>query len=71
MQHTVRSGESFWAIAEAEVERVTRHQPDLSQVDGYWRTLVRANADRLMQLGNPDLVYPGQVLVLPPVPGSP
>lgn len=71
MQHTVRVGESFWAIAEAEVARVTQHQPDLSQVDGYWRTLIRANADRLVHPGNPDLVYPGQVLVLPTVPGSP
>lgn len=71
MQHTVRSGESFWAIAAAEVERVTQHQPDLTQVDGYWRALVRANADRLVHPGNPDLVYVGQVLDLPPVPASP
>lgn len=70
MQHTVSAGESFWAIAEAEVARVTQHQPDLSQVDSYWRALVRANAERLVHPGNPDLVYPGQVLVLP-VPGSP
>ncbi len=71
MQHTVRAGESFWAIAVAEVERVTQHQPDLFQVDSYWRTLVQANADRLVHPGNPDLVYPGQVLVLPVMPGSP
>lgn len=71
MQHTVRSGESFWTIAKAEVARVTQHEPDLTEVDGYWRTLVRANADRLTQPGNPDLVHSGQVLVLPPVPGSP
>lgn len=71
MQHTVRSGESFWAIAETEVARVTQHQPALSLVDAYWRTLVRANAERLTHPGNADLLYPGQVLVLPPVPASP
>lgn len=71
MHHTVRDGESFWAIAEAEVARVSKQQPDLAQIDAYWRAVVRANADQLVHPGNPDLVYPGQVFVLPAVPSSP
>lgn len=70
MHHTVRDGESFWAIAEAEVARVSKQQPDLAQIDAYWRAVVRANADQLVHPGNPDLVYPGQVFVLPAVPSS-
>jgi nucleoid-associated protein YgaU len=34
----------------------------------YWRSLVDANRDRLVVAGDPDLIFPGQQLVLPPVP---
>jgi nucleoid-associated protein YgaU len=33
----------------------------------YWHRLIAANGDRLVDAGNPDLLYPGQVLVLPPL----
>jgi nucleoid-associated protein YgaU len=37
----------------------------MAEVDGYWLRVVRANP----QLGDPDLLFPGDVIVLPPVPG--
>jgi nucleoid-associated protein YgaU len=33
----------------------------------YWAQLVDANRDRLVDPDDPDLLLPGQVLVLPPV----
>jgi hypothetical protein len=52
----VRPGDSFWSIAEDEAE---------GDVGTYWRALIDANRDRLVDPGNPDLLYPEQVLRLP------
>jgi hypothetical protein len=35
----------------------------------YLHRLVEANRDRLVDPANPDLVHPGQVMVLPPIDG--
>jgi nucleoid-associated protein YgaU len=34
-------------------------------VGHYWVQLVAANTGNLVHPGNPDLIYPGQVLVVP------
>ena len=39
--------------------------PDDRRVIGYWWRLVEANRGRLLDPGNPDLLVPGQELVLP------
>ncbi|MBA2279909.1 MAG: LysM peptidoglycan-binding domain-containing protein, partial [Acidimicrobiia bacterium] len=62
---TVAAGDSFWSIAERVVESMLGRPPSDPEVDGYWRTLVAANADRLVS-PSPDLIHPGQVFVLPP-----
>jgi LysM domain len=57
----VEAGDSFWSIAEDVVgpgdERVLRR---------YWRALIVANRSRLADPQNPDLLIPGQELVLVP-----
>lgn len=61
----VAPGMSFWSIAEevlADEGRPTAER----DVARYWRTLIDANLDRLVAAGNPDLLLPGQELVLPP-----
>jgi nucleoid-associated protein YgaU len=58
----VAPGDSFWSLAEEAVAEGAAVGP----VDGYWRRLVALNAPRLVDPGNPDLLYPGQVLLLPP-----
>ena len=63
---TVVAGESFWSIAEEVVGEALGRTPSVAEVDGYWRTLIEANRDRLVS-PSPDLVRPGQVFVLPPV----
>jgi hypothetical protein len=63
---TVARGDHFWHIAEATVERHLGRAPRLAEVDAYWRRLVAANRDRLVDRDNPDLLFAGQELVLPP-----
>ena len=53
----VDHGDSFWSIA-------ADHVGD-REVVAYWRALIAANRDRLVDPSNPDLLYPNQVLVLP------
>jgi hypothetical protein len=61
---TVEAGDSFWSIA-AETLAPAGGEPNDRQVIAYWRRLVEANRSRLIDPGNPDLLVPGQRLVLP------
>ena len=45
--------------------------PTDAQILDYLQDLISANRDRLAVASDPDLVYPGQVFVLPPVPARP
>ena len=62
----VEPGDNLWAIAETVVAERTE-TPSQGSVDAYWRALLTANADRLV---DPDLVMPGQILDLPPLTGG-
>lgn len=61
---TVEPGDSFWSIA-AETLAQAGEAPTDRRVLGYWRRVVEANRGRLLDAGNPDLLVPGQELVLP------
>ena len=64
MTWTVTPGDSFWSIAdEVLAQRLGRPAVD-AELEAYWRALVAANADRLVT-PSADLVYAGQVFVLP------
>ena len=62
---TVRPGDDFWSIAEAVVARTRGADP--ASVGRYWSVLMAANKDRLPVPGDPGLLFPGDVLVVPPV----
>jgi hypothetical protein len=67
--HTVIRGEHLWSIAAARVATATGKLPDdLSPADiaSYWLRVVEINRPRFRS-GNPNLVYPGEVVELPPV----
>lgn len=68
--HVVADGEHLWGIAAATLQRDWGRVPSTSEVGGYWRQLVEANRDRLRS-SDPDLVHPGEQLVLPPTPTAP
>ena len=62
---TVRPGDHFWRIAEDVLTTALHRAPADHETDPYWQRLVDANRDRLVDRANPDLLFPGQVLVLP------
>lgn len=70
---TVRPGDHLWGIAEDIVARRAGQDPardaasgpDVRTVHRYWLELVHANRDRLVDPENPDLILPGQTLVIP------
>jgi nucleoid-associated protein YgaU len=64
--YTVSPGDTFWSIADQTL-RAAGHDPDDGAIVPYWRSLIEANRDRLRARDEPDLIFPGQVFVLPPV----
>jgi len=62
----VESGDHFWSIAEETLaDHLGRDDLKDDEVALYWRQLIAANEDRLVEPGNPDLLLPGQQIVVP------
>lgn len=59
--HVVAAGENLWVITEAALGGAATD----AQVAAHWRAVVDANRARLRS-GDPDLIYPGEQVVLPP-----
>lgn len=68
---TVAPGESLWTIAEELLADTWQRQPTDAEVDPFWRALVERNRDRLVDPVDPDLIHPGQVFEVPPLPPAP
>lgn len=62
----VRSGDHLWSIAGTHLKIVLRTPPSLEQHDRYWRLLVERATPHLTS-GDPDLIYPGEHINLPPL----
>lgn len=58
--HRVVPGDNLWAIAAGLLGEGATD----AQIHGHWRALVAANRDRLRS-GDPDLIYPGEHVVVP------
>lgn len=65
--HTVRPGESLWRIASARLAQEHGRDPSDAEVVPYWRELIERNRERLPDRDDPDLILPGQELLLPAV----
>lgn len=63
--HTVRAGESLWRIAETQLAAALGREPRDAEVVPYWREMIERNRDRLLVADDPDLIVPGQELLLP------
>jgi DNA-binding SARP family transcriptional activator/nucleoid-associated protein YgaU len=63
----VESGDSFWTLAEEQIQAVTGVEPADVDTAPYWQAMIDANEDRLLQADNPSLIVVGQHLVVPPV----
>ncbi|MCU1380650.1 MAG: hypothetical protein JWN29_3633 [Acidimicrobiales bacterium] len=68
---TVRPGDHLWSIAERVLAESRSRPPTDGEVVPYWEQLVAANRDRLADRDNPDLLFPGQALVVPAPPSAP
>ncbi|CAN5242752.1 hypothetical protein BH20ACT3_BH20ACT3_08300 [soil metagenome] len=62
--HRVEPGDHLWSIAERVITDRRGNPPATEELDAYWRALVDANP----QLVDPDLLYPGEEVVVPPPP---
>lgn len=64
----VEPGDHFWSMAEQTLTRAWGRAPTDGEVVPYWRAVIEANRASLADRGNPDLLYPGQLLTVPPPP---
>lgn len=62
--HVVTSGEHLWSIAEDELRRRTDRRPTAGEITLYWREVITDNRGRIAS-GDPDLIFPGERIVLP------
>lgn len=63
---TVEPGDHMWEIAEETLRDELGREPTDAEVTPYWRSVIAANQDNLRPPEDPDLIYPGQVLDVPP-----
>ena len=62
----VRSGDHLWGLAEQRLSEVHGGGVSDSEIALYWLRVIAANLPRIRS-ADPDLIYPGEVLVLPAV----
>lgn len=60
----VAPGDSLWSLAAARLTRLRGHRPSDSQIAAEWPRWYAAN--RFVIGGDPDLIQPGQHLLVPP-----
>ena len=60
----VEPGDHLWRISQTHLDRVLGRVAGSAEVDPYWRAVIEANRARLRS-GDPDLIYPGEVITLP------
>jgi nucleoid-associated protein YgaU len=67
--HVVVQGDNLWTIAGdhlAEARSGGASELTTREVAAYWLRVIEANASKVRS-GDPDLIYPGETIVLPPV----
>ena len=68
--YIVRSGDSFWRIAEQRLSATLERAPTDHELIAYWHAVIEENRGNLPDPDDPDLILPGQRLTLPIVPGT-
>lgn len=68
---TVAPGDHLWSIAERVLAGAWGRPPADAEVAPFWEAVVERNQASLADPGNPDLLFPGQVLTLPAPPHAP
>ena len=68
---TVAPGDHLWSISSRVLTSAWGRPPADVEVVPYWERVIDENRTRLADPANPDLLFPGQVLVVPSPPPSP
>jgi nucleoid-associated protein YgaU len=66
----VKRGENLWTIARDELARSApagAGEPTNQEVFKYWRQVIKANKKDLWSGGDPNLIFPKEPIILPPV----
>jgi DNA-binding SARP family transcriptional activator/nucleoid-associated protein YgaU len=63
----VSRGDSLWSLSEAHLERIHQRAVTADEVRPYWQEVIATNRDRLANPSDPDLIFTGQTMRLPPV----
>lgn len=63
-EYTVERGDNLWSIAASHLRGLDGSTPTMTAVDSYWRAVIAANRDTLRS-GDPNLIYPGEIISLP------
>jgi len=68
--HTVivEKGDHLWRISGHHLHRVLGRQATKVEISPYWRRVIETNRTKLRS-GDPDLIYPGEIVTLPAVDG--
>jgi hypothetical protein len=67
----VRPGDDLWSIAAASLTAVWGRPPVLEELGPYWWRVVEVNRPHLPNPANPNLLFPGDRVILPPLPARP
>jgi hypothetical protein len=67
--YVVEPGDNLWTIARRTITATTGvAEPSGAEIVPYWQRVISANRERLRS-GDPDLIYPGEEILLPPLSG--
>jgi hypothetical protein len=64
----IRPGDHLWAVAEHTLRVAWGRQPEERAIATYWWRVLELNRPHLPDPSNPDLVFPGDRVVLPSLP---
>jgi hypothetical protein len=62
----VRAGDHMWSLAEQRLKVVLGREVSDTEIAPYWLKVVGSNLSRIRS-GDPDLIFPGEVLLLPAI----
>jgi nucleoid-associated protein YgaU len=63
--HVVVPGDNLWRIAATRLQQHHARPPSDEEIAPYWRAVVDANRATLRS-GDPNLIFPGELVALPP-----
>lgn len=63
----IEPGDHLWHVAESVLTDGLVRTPSDADIAAYWTVLIEANRSMLVDPSNPDLVFAGQVVTLPPL----